>query len=415
MTERTKATLLFTAYFSKTTDKVHKPLSLTEWNKFVRWQQTKNLSPEIFLSNESETILADWNDQGISKNRLLGLLERKAALGIALDKWSRAGVWIINRGDQDYPSKIKEKLKGLAPSIFFGIGNKELLQQHYAGVVGSRATDELDLEHSNQIGQKMVQQKYGIVSGGAKGVDEAAMLGALDAGGSSVGILADSLIKKSASSQYRKHIVSGKLVLMSPYNPEAGFNAGNAMSRNKLIYSMSDFSIVVKSDIKGGTWEGAKENLKNDWVPLWVFDSEEKGNREILKLGAKLLVDVSGISAESLKNPAKDSNQGTLFEKEPKPSMKGHKHAVNKEIGTSSTSECDLSKENNEHGTEFYELFLTQWRHLFKSGPVSKEMLCTRLGLTISQVEIWLEKALSVQSVSKQNEEDETWYSAITR
>lgn len=406
MTERTKATLLFTAYFSKTTDKVYKPLSLTEWNKFVRWQQTKELSPEVFLLNGAERLFADWNDQGISRNRLLGLLERKAALGIALDKWSRAGVWIINRGEQDYPAKIKEMLKGQAPSIFFGVGNKELLQQHYAGVVGSRAADALDLERSTAIGQQMVKQNYGIVSGGAKGVDETAMLGALEAGGSSVGIMADSLIKKSASARYRKHILSGQLALISPYNPEAGFNAGNAMSRNRLIYTMSDFSIVVKSDVKGGTWEGAKENLKNDWVPLWVCENEEKGNREIIRLGAKLLPDLTGLTAESLKNAAKDGSQTTMFEKE---SISVAKHqAPTNNIFQQPSASVTVCKEDS---TAFYTLFLSQWQFYFKSSPVTREMLCNRFVLTAAQVEIWLERALSTESVLLQAKGGKDHYS----
>jgi predicted Rossmann fold nucleotide-binding protein DprA/Smf involved in DNA uptake len=394
MTARTQATLLFTAYFSKTTDKLFKPLSITEWNKFVRWQQMKELSPEVFLGSGAEKLLADWNDQGISKNRLQGLLERKAALGIALDRWTRAGVWIINRGEQDYPAKIKEMLKGQAPSIFFGVGNKELLQKHYVGVVGSRAADELDLERSMTIGQQMVRQKYGIVSGGAKGVDEMAMLGALKAGGSSVGIMSDSLIKKSASAQYRNYILSGQLALISPYNPEAGFNAGNAMSRNRLIYTMSDFSIVVKSDIKGGTWEGAKENLKNDWVPLWVCENEEKGNREIVKLGARLLTDLTSLATESLKNPVNESSQTAMFERVSNyPTKPAVPEKIINQVSTASATVL------NENSAAFYMLFLTQWQLFFKSSPVTREMLCNRFVLTTEQVAIWLEQALLTKSV----------------
>src|SRR3569833_383782 len=117
MTERTKAILLFTCYFAKEADRIHKPLSLTEWNKLVRWLQTKDLNPEQFLTGEPANLLVGWNDQSISKNRLLGLLERKAALALALDKWTRAGVWVISRGEPGYPIKIRERLKGLAPYV----------------------------------------------------------------------------------------------------------------------------------------------------------------------------------------------------------------------------------------------------------------------------------------------------------
>ena len=72
------------------------------------------------------------------------------------------------------------------------------------------------------------------------------------------------------------------------------------MARNKLIYTLSDATIVVKSDTKGGTWEGAKENIKKQWVPLWVIDNKEKGNEEIVKMGAKRLLNSNNFSVEDL-------------------------------------------------------------------------------------------------------------------
>jgi len=61
-------------------------------------------------------------------------------------------------------------------------------------------------------------------------------------------------------------------VLISPYDPSAGFNVGNAMQRNKLIYALADASLVVSSDLnKGGTWTGAVEQLdKLKFVPVYV-------------------------------------------------------------------------------------------------------------------------------------------------
>jgi DNA processing protein len=56
--------------------------------------------------------------------------------------------------------------------------------------------------------------------------------------------------------------MEGQLVLVSPYDPGAGFNVGNAMQRNKLIYALADAALVVNSDFeKGGTWTGAVEQL----------------------------------------------------------------------------------------------------------------------------------------------------------
>ena len=64
------------------------------------------------------------------------------------------------------------------------------------------------------------------------------------------------------------------------------------MGRNKIIYGLADFAVVVSSEFQtGGTWAGATEALKGDWCPVFVRTSEQlpKGNCELLKLGALAL------------------------------------------------------------------------------------------------------------------------------
>lgn len=314
ITERTKAILLLTSYFAKSSDRNLKPLTTNEWNRFVRWLQTKSINPEDFLTEDIDSALNGWQDKTITTERVTALLERKSGLAIALDKWIKVGIWIINRGDKLYPKKLKERLKENAPPILFGIGNIELLNQNYIGMVGARKTSETELEDTKRIGKAICANNYGVVSGGAKGVDESGMLGALEAGGYSLGFVADSLIRKSISSIFRKYIINKTLCLVSPFNPEAGFNVGNAMSRNKLIYTQSDATIVIKSDTKGGTWEGAKENIKKQWVPLWVIDYKEKGNEEIIKMGAKMLSNNDNIKiSELIKVESTKQNKPDLF------------------------------------------------------------------------------------------------------
>lgn len=299
ITEKTKAILLFTSYLGKDTNKDLKPLTNVEWNRFALWLNTKSMSPEDLLLQEDK-IINDFKDKTISTERLSALLERKSSLAMALDKWSKAGVWILNRSDKNYPKYVKDKLKNNAPPIFFGIGNVDLLNKKYIGVVGSRSTNAQELNDTKRLALSITKNGYGVVSGGARGVDEAAMIGALEGNGYALGYVADSLIKKSTSSFFRQYIINEKLCLVSPFNPEAGFNVGNAMSRNRLIYTQSDATIVMKSDLKGGTWEGAKENLKKNWVPTWVIDNNINGNNELAKKGAKKLSTLTDINVSQL-------------------------------------------------------------------------------------------------------------------
>lgn len=137
-------------------------------------------------------------------------------------------------------------------------------------VIGSRNANASDLTFTDHIGVKAADENIAVVSGAARGVDETAMLGAMRQGGVVIGILADSLLKAATSAKWRKGLMNDHVVLISPFYPEAGFYAGNAMARNKYIYCLSDSALVIHSGRKGGTISGAEENLKKGWVPLWV-------------------------------------------------------------------------------------------------------------------------------------------------
>jgi len=127
------------------------------------------------------------------------------------------------------------------------------------------------------VGRLAARAGKTLVSGGAKGIDQAAMRGALEGGGRVCGVLADSLEKTTMNREHRNLLLDGQLVLISPYDPSAGFNVGNAMQRNKLIYALADTSLVVSSDLnKGGTWAGAVEQLdKLKFVPVFIRSTGE--------------------------------------------------------------------------------------------------------------------------------------------
>jgi predicted Rossmann fold nucleotide-binding protein DprA/Smf involved in DNA uptake len=128
-----------------------------------------------------------------------------------------------------------------------------------------------------------------LYSGGAKGVDSISMAAALEARGTAVGILANSLEDAIRGSEARIALRAGNLCLVTPYSPNAGFSVGAAMGRNRLIYTLADYAVVVASDAgTGGTWAGASEALKHGWVPVFVLehDAMPEGNRQLLAKGA---------------------------------------------------------------------------------------------------------------------------------
>jgi len=85
-------------------------------------------------------------------------------------------------------------------------------------------------------------------------------------------------------------IADGRLLLLSSYHPSARFTVEAAMGRNKLIYAMSDYGLVVSAEHKkGGTWAGAEEELKREKaLPVFVRTENDvpQGNSKLLDLGA---------------------------------------------------------------------------------------------------------------------------------
>ena len=302
-TPQAQSILLLTASLGRADPGNARPLSNSEWARFAIWLKHHDLAPASLLASGWKDVVAGWTDPAVSLARLEALLNRGAALGLALEKWQRAGLWVLTRSDADYPARLKKRLRANAPATLFGCGNRRLLNAGGIAVVGSRKADDEDLHFAEDLGRQAGEQGRTIVSGGARGVDESAMLGALEREGTAVGVLADSLLRACLSGKYRNNLVASNLVLISPFHPEAGFHAGNAMQRNKYIYCLSDAALVAHSGVNGGTWNGATENLKRGWVPLWVKPTADvaAGNSGLVNQGGRWVAEkVSEVSIGEL-------------------------------------------------------------------------------------------------------------------
>ena len=150
-----------------------------------------------------------------------------------------------------------------------------------------------DLAFAARTVKKTVEKGYGVVSGGARGVDSASEEAAIEEGAFAVEYLSDSMARKLRLARVTKAIRDGKLLLVSVAKPDAGFNVGIAMMRNRFIYAQSQATVVVRSDLrKGGTWAGATENLKYGWCKTLCWDNKAyKGNQELIKEGAIAISD----------------------------------------------------------------------------------------------------------------------------
>ncbi len=271
------------------------------------------------LVDQREELLDLLSGAGWDRERLSRLLARDADYDALLERWLAADLWIISYEHKDYPARLRERLSDAAPPLLFGIGSRAPLTGGGIAMVGSRNADAEALTFTAHFATLCAEQNITVISGGARGVDQAAMLACLDANGFTVGLLADSLGREAGSEKYSAHLDRRHLCLASPVSPEAPFSVGNAMARNKLIYALSDAALVISADAEtGGTWNGAIENLKYKWSPLWVrIDATApRGNALLLRRGARALEAAqldAGMNLRMLMAASADGGDLTLF------------------------------------------------------------------------------------------------------
>lgn len=284
----TQATLLLCSPLRAGRNKDVQPLSIGEFNEVEKQLQRIGARLEQLLESDAAALLKQLG-LTIDVEKITALLGRGFMLSMAVETWQSAGVWVVSRGEPDYPERL-HRLKQNVPPLIYGCGERKNLSRGGLAVVGSRDVDTAGEEFTKRAAASAAREEMQVVSGGARGVDQLAMLAALEAGGTVVGVLADSLLRSATSGHAREAIQDGRLTLVSAFDPEAGFNVGNAMQRNKQIYALADFGLVVSSGYnEGGTWSGAVEQLeKLRLTPVFVRadDDVPEGNRQLLRRDA---------------------------------------------------------------------------------------------------------------------------------
>lgn len=186
----------------------------------------------------------------------------------------------------DHPRFPRNRLLGPVPIpvFMYALGNSGLLTTRGISISGSRQASVPALQFAQHLARGASSRGLNVVTGLAAGVDQAAHRAALEAEGTSTGILAEGIDLFHFDDQGP----GSSLLVLSQFQPRARWSRFNAMARNATIASLSEIVVVVAASRKGGSWEQAQLCLKNR-IPVAVpaFDeSLAEGNRLLIKQGA---------------------------------------------------------------------------------------------------------------------------------
>lgn len=264
------------------------PLSPTEYDGLAAWLHGQKRRPADLL-DDFDAALDGWEPPSgkLTIDRVRFLLGRGMSLAMEQERWDSAGLWVLTRASASYPARLRQRLGRTRPPLLFGAGDVRLLDQGGIGIVGSRDATPDELEVTRAVATAAAAAGRMVVSGGARGIDTEAKQACLDAGGRTVAILADSLLRQATNRDHREALRDGALCLASPYHPEARFLSWAAMARNPVVYALCDAVLIACSAKgEGGTWNGALDGRKLG-VPLVVNEaSRSAGARALLAEGA---------------------------------------------------------------------------------------------------------------------------------
>jgi DNA processing protein len=224
-----------------------------------------------------------------------------AAARRALQAIRRAGAVALTLDDPRYPEAFR--VVSEPPYLLFAAGRLEHLDTPAVAVVGTRSPSRYGREAAARFGAGLARAGYAVVSGMARGVDSAAHLAALDAGGTTIGILGHGIdVVYPPESRALFARVRERGLLISEFAPSEKPRAGNFPRRNRLISALCQGVVVVEMGLKSGaqhTVNFALEQGKEVMAVPGAIDSpQSEGTNQLIREGARAVTSAEDVIEE---------------------------------------------------------------------------------------------------------------------
>lgn len=207
--------------------------------------------------------------------------------------------------DADYPKRLLNCYD--SPTLLFYKGNADLNASKVLAIVGTRSNTDYGKLFTEKLVKDLSDQNILIISGLAHGIDAIAHKSALKNNLPTVGVVGHGLDKvyPSENTNLAKDMVKDGGGLLTEFFSGTKPDKHNFPLRNRVVAGLSDATVVVETNIKGGSMITAKladaYNRDVFAVPGRTNDKVSSGcnhlikyNKAILLTDAEELIDVLG-------------------------------------------------------------------------------------------------------------------------
>jgi len=239
---------------------------------------------DILIEHSKELRLGE-----ISKSDIFLAFEKGDQL---IEKSLENNIKILSINDSNYPELLKRTKA--APLLLSVKGsNLSALNMPSVAVIGTREVSKYGFQIGERIAYLLAENNINVISGLAKGCDTSAHIGCLRGKGTTLGILAHGLdyIYPKENTKLAEMILEQDGLLVSEYFIGTRGLPNYFVERDRIQAGMSNATIVIETDIKGGTMHTVNFTLDYDRILAAYNHPEDKqfektrGNQMLIAQG----------------------------------------------------------------------------------------------------------------------------------
>ena len=263
----------------------------------------------------------------LSRNKIIKHNDRDEALIKSKKEYdfiNKHGIKTLYLGDKEvYPYRLSECYD--APTMLYVLGDANLNCDKIFSLVGTRKATPYGANFCKTIISDLKERliDFSVISGLAYGIDIYAHTACLENQLPTIAVLAHGLnmIYPAAHRSIAETIIKSGGALVTEYSSQEKPHRRNFLERNRIVAGLSDATIIVESDIKGGAMSTAQlafgYNREVMAVPGRITDQMSKGCNHLIRHNKASLIesaaDIMEIMNWSIPDIKIDARQRCIF------------------------------------------------------------------------------------------------------
>lgn len=238
-----------------------------------------------------------------------GQLQDPAALDVSAQALCELGARVHVVGEPGYPRRLADAWPELGAPLWLAVRSPtgRLPDGPAVAVVGTRRPSLDGLRTGRALGRLLARHGITVISGLARGIDQEAHRGALDAGGATAAVLGTGLdVDYPAKDGTLRAEIADAGGLATELAPGAPPHARHFLARNRIISGLADATVVVEGRARSGALQTARMAASQGRdvfaVPGSLHQPTARGPLDLIRDGARCVTQLDDV-LEAVKQP----------------------------------------------------------------------------------------------------------------